>query len=109
MTTESTIDVTGAPPVRSSALFGAWVDVNERRPEKMCHVLCATDSGYVDVSFFDPTAKLDELKLGRKCCGKWGRYFDLCKRGYKITHWMPMPKAPNDQALPQGGAKETHE
>ena len=95
MTTESTTDVTGAPPVRSSALFGAWVDVNERRPEKMCHVLCATDSGYVDVSFFDPTAKLDELKLGRKCCGKWGRYFDLCKRGYKITHWMPMPKAPN--------------
>ena len=23
-----------------------------------------------------------------------------------VTHWMPRPQAPNDQALPQGGAKK---
>lgn len=95
MTTEFTKDVTGAHPVRSSALFGTWVDVNERRPEKMGYVLCACEGGNVDKSFYDPTAKLDELGLGRKHAGKWGRYFELAKMGYKITHWMPMPKAPN--------------
>lgn len=65
----------------SAPLADAWVDVNERRPEMMGYVLCACEGGNVDTSFYDPTARR-------------GFYFDLSERGYNITHWMPLPKAP---------------
>ena len=84
--------------VASGAVLGAWVDVNERRPEKMGYVICACEGGNVDKSFYNSEANLAELGLGRKFSGKWGRYFELSKMGYKITHWMPMPKAPNEKS-----------
>jgi hypothetical protein len=87
--------LTAPTTVGSGDWLGVWVDVNERRPEKMGYVICACEGGNVDKSFYDPTANLAELGLGRKFAGKWGRYFELSKMGYKITHWMPMPKAPN--------------
>ena len=75
--------------------LGGWIDINDRRPEGTCHVLCACEGGNVDKSFYNPLVDLSELKIGRKTAGKYGRYFDLCKMGYKITHWMPLPKPPN--------------
>ena len=38
--------------VASGAVLGAWVDVNERRPEKMGYVICACEGGNVDKSFY---------------------------------------------------------
>lgn len=94
MKPETTDTTKSGLPLAATPLFGVWVDVNERRPEKMGSVLCACEGGNVDKSFYDPTAKLDKLGLGRKHAGKWGRYFELAKMGYKITHWMPLPPPP---------------
>jgi hypothetical protein len=49
------------------------------------------------VSFYNPYANLAEAKIVRKFAEKWGRRFELAKLGFKVTHWMRLPKAPNHQ------------
>lgn len=92
MNTPKTYDGTLLKPTN---LFGSWVAIEDRQPEESGYYLCACEGGNVDKSFWNPSANLDELKIGRKYAGKWGRFFELAKKGYRITHWMPMPPPPN--------------
>ena len=72
-----------------------WISVEDKVPGRMCHVLCACIGGYVGVSFYNPALNMNETKRGRKAFGKFGRHFDLCDVGHRVTHWMPLPKPPN--------------
>ena len=80
-----------------------WTEINDADPEsvpqEMCHVLVATSFGGVHQTFFSPDLKFftarDKYWPSRKCYGKYSRHFELCGKGYKITHWAPIPKHPN--------------
>lgn len=77
-----------------------WIDVNEARPEGSCFVLVACEGGNVATTFYCENPEYFDYaygrKLSRKVHGKWSKHFDLARAyGYKITHWAPLPKAPN--------------
>jgi hypothetical protein len=80
-----------------------WISVKDRLPEfegGAGYVLVSCDGGCVDKSFF--TLNRDYLSssktagsYSRKYQGKESGYFEISHRyGYKITHWMPLPPAP---------------
>lgn len=79
-----------------------WISVDERLPEENCHVLVACEGGNVaatfyaiDHSFFDHA---HGHKLSRKKHGKYSKHFELARQyGYRITHWMPLPPAPEGE------------
>lgn len=66
-----------------------WISVADDRPAETGYVLVACDGGYIGRAFYNANANMNKLKLGRKYHGKWGRYFDLANKGYRVTHWMP--------------------
>ena len=53
-----------------------WISVKDRLPEDGIKVLVAYNTGYVTT--------------GRQWFGKWN--------GEGITHWMPLPPAPKEDA-----------
>ena len=81
--------------------MGEWVKVSERLPDfDDGYVLVACKGGCVDKSFFSVNRKyLSDLKTSgsysRKYQGKESGFFEISHRyGYVITHWMPLPAAP---------------
>lgn len=78
-----------------------WIKVSERLPEFKygCgYCLVATSSGAVEKTFFNLSRQFGSLQnkcYSRKRQGKNSGYFELShKYGYEITHWMPLPAAP---------------
>jgi len=80
-----------------------WISVKDRLPVfelKAGYVLVACDGGNVDKSFFcENRDYLLALKTSgsysRKSQGKLSGLFEISHRyGYRITHWMPLPAAP---------------
>lgn len=62
-----------------------WISVEERRPEPGRRVL-ATDGIFVGETY-------------RTCADTWRRYDGIAMRdclGSIVTHWMPLPEAPED-------------
>lgn len=78
-----------------------WICVNDKRPERSCHVLVACDGGNVATTFYCEAPDYFNFqhgnKLSRKTHGKWSKHFELARAyGYKITHWMPLPEPPSN-------------
>ena len=80
-----------------------WIKCSERLPEfehGAGYVLVACTSGYVTVSFFSKLrsfGKITGKSYSRSCQGKNSGYFEISHQyGYVITHWMPLPAAPED-------------
>lgn len=67
----------------SNAGLGAWVSVNDRLPEPETDVLCA---GTFGVPLF--VAALFD--------GNWESFIDGGEKAREVTHWQPLPEAPND-------------
>lgn len=74
-----------------------WIDLDAEQPEEMEQVLCycwggrITSGKYYGKEFCE---RLGVSGVGRKHFGKYGRWFDLAKDGYKVTHWMKLPEPP---------------
>ena len=65
-----------------------WISVEERRPEPGKRVL-ATDGVFVGEAY-------------RTSADTWRRYDGIAMRdclGSIVTHWMPLPKAPKEDAI----------
>ena len=76
-----------------------WISVEERLPEENCHVLVACGGGNVATTFYATDHSFFNhahgYKLSRKVHGKYSKHFELARQyRYKITHWMPLPPAP---------------
>lgn len=92
MTTE-TVKEHAVGQSRSTDGLGAWISVNNRLPEPETDVLCA---GTFGVPLF--VAALFE--------GKWESFIDGGEKAREVTHWMPLPEAPNDAGERQTTAQE---
>lgn len=69
-----------------------WVSVKERLPEEMATCIVFVDEvedmgARVDIAFFNVDSK------------GWGTYSLHNWAGGNITHWMPLPKPPNDNTF----------
>lgn len=65
-----------------------WINVNEKLPEKNTYVLMSATSGHVCTTFYtEPTAMLIDCKISA-----WFEHAN--KFRYQVTHWQPLPKAP---------------
>ena len=65
-----------------------WINVNEKLPEKNTYVLMSTTSGHVCTTFYtEPTNRLIDCKISA-----WFEHAN--KFHYEVTHWQPLPKAP---------------
>ena len=116
MTNIVTSSIAAQPPktkgkrsvVAPSATCSSWIEVDDTNPasvpETFGHFLVATDSGLVTESFYVPDLKhfAGRPVPARKWNGKYSRRFEAAQRGYKITHWMPLPPHPknNNQLRP---------
>ncbi len=68
-----------------------WISVKEKLPEKNTYVLMAATSGYVGTTFYT------EPKIRKIDC-KVSAWFEHANNyAYEVTHWMPLPKAPQEQ------------
>ena len=88
--------------LRAALAEREWIDVNEKMPEESMYVLVHCEGGNVASTFYCSDASFFDFpygnKLSRKTHGKWSKHFKLAREyGYKITHWMPLPKPPIDQ------------
>lgn len=79
-----------------------WISVEDRLPLiAFQKVLCFCEGGNIDTGqFYGRTqCEASNFRLGRnsrKQYGKNGRWFELAEKGYKVTHWMPLPDAPKE-------------
>lgn len=65
-----------------------WISVKEKLPEKNTYVLMAASSGYVTTTFYtEPTYYKTDCKVSA-----WFEHAN--NKCYVVTHWMPLPKAP---------------
>ena len=77
-----------------------WISVEDRLPEKNYeNVLVYCDGGNVQVTkYHEDRMSLKWEKANhytRRSFGKLSGHFMLCHElGYKVTHWMPLPKPP---------------
>ncbi|MCE0439352.1 DUF551 domain-containing protein, partial [Klebsiella pneumoniae] len=70
------------------AVPGKWIPVSERMPEDEQEVLTINKMGHRFVSFFDKHSGLffDRLDAPAACCIEH----------VLVTHWMPLPAAPQE-------------
>ena len=54
-----------------------WISVNDIVPDKDSEVLVCDKNGVIDIGFYN---------------GTW----HSCNTPYRITHWMPLPAAPEE-------------
>lgn len=65
-----------------------WINVKEKLPEKNTYVLMAASSGYVTTTFYtEPMYYKNDCKVSA-----WFEHAN--NNHYVVTHWMPLPKAP---------------
>ena len=88
----------------STDMFSEWVCVDSRRPADTSYVLVHCDGGNVTTTFYCENADHFNFthgnKLSRKQHGKWSKHFEIARQyGYRITHWMPLPKPPSNSEL----------
>ena len=81
--------------------MGNWISVDDNLPEKdNCYVLVACWGGNVDKTFFSRDRNVHKFSgnmYSRKQQGKNSGYFELSHQyGYKVTHWQPLPEAPEE-------------
>ena len=63
-----------------------WISVDERLPGKATTVLCLTDSNYISIGYvFENEWHASETIQ------------TFSERGYKITHWQPLPDKPEEE------------
>jgi len=74
-----------APAVNPSPQSAGWVPVAERLPSHYDYVLIWCDDG---------TAEAGVHAIDCRINGEWSRYSH-------VTHWMPLPDAPNNQNTEQ--------
>lgn len=65
-----------------------WIPVTERLPESMVWVLCTLGNGEIDILAYDHI--MDDWDM----CGRPNR----CYSKGSVTHWMPLPEAPKEDA-----------
>ena len=98
---------THSPPAHGSA---EWVSVDDALPPWKEYVLAfmpwSMGDRYMIARRLPSRAKNQEWQESSYGCNyRYG--VQKRGRGQSITHWMRLTP-PNDQALPQGGAKETY-
>ncbi|WP_276756557.1 DUF551 domain-containing protein [Pseudoalteromonas marina] len=77
-----------------------WIDVNKEMPkEAYSHVLVYCEGGNITKSYCisdrEQAKSYFTGSYSRKSHGKWSACFGLSwEYGYKVTHWMPLPKPP---------------
>ena len=80
-----------------------WINVEDRLPVKdWCNILVYCDGGNIEATKYHSDRlyfKYEKANCySRKSYGKYSGHFMLChERGYKITHWMPLPEPPKEQ------------
>jgi len=84
-----------------------WISVRGGLPEcEMLHVLVHCEGGNIEKTFFISDREharsyfsggTNGTLYSRRHSNKESCHFELSHRyGYKITHWMPLPKPPKD-------------
>lgn len=78
-----------------------WISVDESQPDNYQTVLWSCDGGPMITGMYygEAHCKLmpDSHPISGKprgTYGKYGRYAEPAERGYKVTHWMPLPEPP---------------
>lgn len=82
--------------LRAALAEREWIDVNEQMPKESMSVLVHCEGGNVATTFYCSDASFFDFSYGHNLSsGKWSKHFALAREyGYKITHWMPLPKPP---------------
>ncbi|PAQ64407.1 hypothetical protein BIU79_18860 [Klebsiella pneumoniae] len=77
-----------SPGSEPATVPGKWIPVSERMPEDEQEVLTINRMGHCFVSFFDKHSGLffDRLDAPAACCIEH----------VLVTHWMPLPAAPQE-------------
>lgn len=77
-----------SPGSEPATVPGKWIPVSERMPEDEQEVLTINKMGHRFVSFFDKHSGLffDRLDAPAACCIEH----------VLVTHWMPLPAAPQE-------------
>lgn len=81
-------DAQNAEPVSDAYKFpGRWIPVSERMPDDEQEVIVQTHSGWRYVSFYDAHSRL---------------FYDSPEGDVEyilVTHWMPLPAAPQQEGM----------
>ena len=78
--------------VMPKVLPSKWISINEKLPEKNTYVLMAATSGYVGTTFY---TQPKERRIDCKTSAWFEHANDF---HYEVTHWMPLPKAPEQES-----------
>lgn len=75
-----------------------WIDVNDALPEhESGYVLVCMSSGLVTSTFYCSDRNYFNYVFGEGLCGDTdeisARFRHAREYGYRVTHWMPLPKA----------------
>ena len=78
-----------------------WIDINLVQPNDYREVLFYCEGGKMLTGRYYGEQNCKSLPSShgmfgksRKWYGKYGRYCEPAGRGYKVTHWMPLPNEP---------------
>ena len=75
-----------------------WIDVNERLPNDMQHVLIAHCEGGVMQAQYEERYPKDKPHEYRFLTPYGSEIYDVKTEYPAITHWMPLPVSPTMQA-----------
>lgn len=77
-----------------------WISVDDQLPEFDTEVLCfwSECNGGISIGTLDQ-ARYIHTKDGVDCQKDWTVYSSVGKMEYDVTHWMPLPKSPNEAML----------
>ena len=82
-----------------------WVSINDKQPNDYQEVLWFCDGGRIVTGMYYGKQHCESLppshdmyRKSRSYFNKYGRYAEPAGDGYKVTHWMPLPRSPDNES-----------